>query len=100
MRLAGQLLAHQAVQQVDRLERTDHHLEMSDEAWVIITGNDVDAIDPDPLNLGYELQHAAFVAAPFTDKLEARAAQHLSCAHQIFERDLTPDLRCVHNLAL
>jgi hypothetical protein len=74
-----QLLAHQPVHHVDRLERADHHLEMCDQASVFVEGNDVDAVNLDPFDLGLKLQHCAIIAAPLADVSEARAAHHLVC---------------------
>src|SRR6516165_3070317 len=53
-----QLLSHQAVQQIDRLERTNHDLEMRDAA-IRVEGDDVDAVDLDAVDLVLELQHRA-----------------------------------------
>ena len=95
-RCFGQLLAHQPMQQVDRLERAHHHLEMRDPA-VVAEGDDVDAVDLDALDLVFEFEHRAVVAAPFADIGEARAAQHLFGARQIFEGDVAAALRRVHD---
>src|ERR1700733_12896640 len=51
------------MQQVDGLERAHHHLEMRDPA-IIPESDDVDAIDPDAIDLVFELEHRAGVAAP------------------------------------
>src|SRR5712691_3935644 len=83
-----QLLAHQPMQQADRLERADHHLEMRDQTAVVVEGDDVDAVDPDAVDLVLELQHRAVVAAPFADILETGAAQNLLRAGQILRRYL------------
>src|SRR3979409_1866395 len=87
--LARQLLPHQPMQQVDRLERAHHHLEMRDPA-IVPARDDIDAVDHDPVDLGFELEHRAGVAAPFADKGEARAAEHFSHTPQILEREGAP----------
>src|ERR1700723_941092 len=84
------------MQQVDGLERAHHHLEMRDAA-IVSEGNDVDAIDPDAIDLVFELKHRAGVAAPFPDIGKAWAAQHLVRAQQILEGDLAPALRRMHD---
>jgi hypothetical protein len=61
--LLRQLLAHQPMQQVDRLERPDHHLEMRDQTSVVAEGDDVDAVDPDAVDLG---RPAPFPRSPDT----------------------------------
>src|SRR5580704_101528 len=84
------------MQQVDRLQRTHHDLEMRDPA-VIAETDDVDAVDPDPVDLFFELEHRAIAGAPFTDIGEARTAQHLFRARQIFEGDVAAALRRVND---
>ena len=86
------------MQQVDRLERAHHHLEMRDAA-VVGEGDDVDAVDLDALDDVFEFEHRAVFAAPLTGVGEARAAQHLVRARQIFEGDVAPALRRVHHRA-
>src|SRR5215207_1358905 len=92
--LPGELLPHQAVQQIDSLQRTHHHLEMRD-LTVIAKGDDVDAVDPDALDLVFEFEDRAVGAAPFACVLEAGAAEHLFGAREIFEGDVAPALRRV-----
>src|SRR6185436_20333087 len=89
--------AHKPVQEIYRLERADHHLEMSNQSSVVAEGDDVDAIDPGPLDLLLELQHGTIVAAPFADISEAGAAQDLVRAGQVLERDLATSLWGVHD---
>src|SRR6185369_2251527 len=48
--LFRELLSHQAMQQVDGFQRTYHHLEVRDPI-VIAERDDVDAVDPDALDL-------------------------------------------------
>src|SRR5436853_7599234 len=68
-----QLLSHQPVQQVDRLERAHHHLEIGDAA-VISDGADVDAVDLDAVDFAFKLDDRAGVDPPFTGKGEAGIA--------------------------
>ncbi len=93
----GQLLAHQPMQQVDRLERAHHHLEMGDELAVIAEADDVDAVDGDAFDRGLEFEDDAVLALPFADEVEAGPAQHLFCADQIFEGDVAATLRRMHD---
>jgi len=86
------------MQQIDRFQGAHHHLEMGDPP-VCIEGDDVDAVDPDAVDLFLELQHRAVVAAPFANIAESGAAQHAFRARQILERDLAPALRRVHDRA-
>ena len=58
------------MQQVDRLERAHHHLEMRDPA-IVPAGDDIDAVEIDPVDLGFELKHRASVIPPFADKGKA-----------------------------
>ena len=51
-------------------------------------------------SISFSNSSTALVAAPFAEIPEAGAAQHLSRARQVLERDLTPALRRVHNGAL
>src|SRR3954447_23895274 len=92
--LPGELLSHQAVKQIDSLERTHHHLEMRD-LTVIAEGDDVDAVDLDALDLVFEFEDRAALAAPFAGVFEAGAAKDLLGARQIFEGDVAPALRRV-----
>src|SRR5260370_26121350 len=94
--LLRQLLSHQLMQQIDRLERAHHHLEMRDPA-IVPAGDDIDAVELDPVDLGFELEDRTIVVPPFADKGEARAAQHLSHTPQILERDVAPALRRMHD---
>src|SRR6266540_4024267 len=87
--LLGELLPHQAVQQIDSLQRTHHHLEVRD-LTVIAEGDDVDAVDLDALDLVFEFEDGAISAAPFADIFEAGAAEDLLGARQIFEGDVAP----------
>ena len=57
-----QLLPHQTMQQIDCLERAYHHLEMRDPA-ILAEADDIDAVDPDPLDLVFEFEDRAGVAA-------------------------------------
>src|ERR1700680_3076026 len=84
------------MQQIDRLERTHHHLEMRDLA-VSAEGDDIDAVDPDALDFIFEFEHRAGLAAPLADIGEARTAQHLFRTRQIFEGDGAATLRRVHD---
>src|SRR6266568_1268528 len=93
--LFGQLLAHQPMQQVERLERADHHLEMHDQTAVTAKGDDVDTVDPGPFDFLLELQHRTVVAQPFADVFETGSAQYLFRARQILEGDLASSLRRV-----
>src|SRR6266702_6254265 len=90
--LPSELLSHQTVQQIDSLQRTHHHLEMRD-LTVIAEGDDVDAVDLDALDLVFEFEDRAALAAPLADIFEAGAAKHLLRARQIFEGDVAPALR-------
>src|SRR5438270_969715 len=96
--LPCQLLPHQSMHQVDRFERAHHHLEMRDPA-IFAESDDVDAVDPDPVDLVFELEDRAGVAAPFTDISESRAAEHLFRARQILEREVASALRRMHDWA-
>src|SRR5712675_624091 len=58
--LAHQLLSHQPMQQIDRLERAHHHFEAGDPA-IVLKRDDVDAVDPDPLNLFFEFEDGAAI---------------------------------------
>src|SRR5207245_3430961 len=91
-----QLLSHQPVQQVDRLERAHHHLEIGDAA-VITDRDDVDAIDPDAVDLAFKLDDRAGATPPFADKGEAGSAQDRYRTGEIFERDVAPALLGVHD---
>src|SRR5712671_1807391 len=51
-------------------------------------------------SISFSNSSTALVAAPFADIPEAGAAQHLSRARQVLERDLTPALRRVYDGAL
>jgi hypothetical protein len=55
------------MQQVERLERPHHHLEMRDQA-VVSDGDYVDPIDPDAVDLAFELDDRAGFAPPLADK--------------------------------
>jgi hypothetical protein len=87
---------HQPVQQVDRLERAHHHFEVGDPS-IVRKGDDIDAVDPDTLDLVLEFEDCAVIAAPLTDIGEAGATQHLFRARQILERDVAPALRRMHD---
>src|SRR5205823_5429738 len=75
-RTLGQLRAHQLMQQVHRLERTHHHLEMRDLAFG--EADDVDAVDRDAVDFFFEFEHGAGVTAPFAGIFEAFAASTCS----------------------
>ena len=62
------------MQQVDRLERTHHHLEMRDPAVTIET-DDVDAVELDAVDLVLEFEHRAGVVLPFAEIFEGRTGQ-------------------------
>src|SRR5947208_14529600 len=62
---------------------------------VIAEGDDVDAVDPDALDLVFKFEDRAVGTTPFADIFEAGAAQHLLGARQIFEGDVAPALRRV-----
>src|SRR5947207_12066039 len=62
---------------------------------VIAEGDNVDAVDPDALDLVFEFEDRAALAAPFADIFEAGAAKDLLGARQIFEGDVAPALRRV-----
>jgi len=51
-------------------------------------------------SISFSNYNTAVVAAPFADIPEAGAARHLSRARQVLERDLTPALRRVYDVAL
>src|SRR5256885_12790829 len=85
--LPGELLSHQTVQQIDSLQRTHHHLEVRD-LTVIAEGDDVDAVDLDALDLVFEFEDRAALAAPFAGVFEAGAAKDIPGARQIFEGDV------------
>jgi len=51
-------------------------------------------------SISFSNSSTAVVAAPFADIPEAGAAQHLSRARQVLERDLTPALRREYDGAL
>src|SRR5436305_4002248 len=72
--LLRQLLSHQPVQQIERFERARHHLEMRDAA-VIARRDHVDAVDPDAVELAFELKHRPALVPPFADKGKAGAAK-------------------------
>src|SRR5260370_11566067 len=82
--LLRQLLSHQLMQQIDRLERAHHHLEMRDPA-IVPAGDDIDAVELDPVDLGFELEARTMVVPPFTYKGEAGASQHLSHTQQLLQ---------------
>src|SRR4051794_12445887 len=67
--LPGELLPHQTVQQIDSFQRTHHHLEMRD-LTVIAEGDDVDAVDFDALDLVFEFEDRAILAAPLAGIFE------------------------------
>ena len=46
---------HLGVEEIDGLQRADHHLELDDLACVV-AGEDVDAVDVLALELGFELE--------------------------------------------
>src|SRR3569832_1552828 len=69
----GQLLAHQAMQQVDCLQRPDHDLEIDDASFGVEC-DDVDAVNGDTVDLVGEFQHGAGRAGPLADIFEAGAA--------------------------
>src|SRR3954451_18407315 len=87
----GELGSHQLMQQIHRLERPHHHLEMRDLA--VRKGDDVDAVDGDAVDFFYEFEHGAIVAEPFANIFESLAAEYFLGARQIFEGDVTPALR-------
>src|SRR3954470_17899941 len=62
---------------------------------VIAEGDDVDAVDLDALDLVFEFEDRAALAAPFAGVFEAGAAKNLLGARQIFEGDVAPALRRV-----
>jgi hypothetical protein len=72
------LLAHQPLQQLDRLERADHHLEALYQATIVAEGDDIDSIDFDPFDLGLKLENRARVVAPLLGEPELGAAQRFS----------------------
>ena len=61
------------MQQIDRLERADHDLEMGD-AVGGVEADDVDAVELDTFDFVLELQHSTRVVSPFADVTEAGAA--------------------------
>lgn len=67
-------LTHQLVNQIDRLQRPDHHLERRDALAVVGHANDVDTVDRDALDHRLEFEHRATVAGPFADVAEVRTA--------------------------
>src|ERR1700756_1216674 len=87
------------MQQVDRLQRPYHHLEV-DDAAVIREADDVDAVDNDATDLGFELEHGAVAVLPLADIGEGRAAQDFQRARQIFEGGIAPVLGRVHDRTL
>ena len=54
------------MQQVDRLQRAYHHLEMYNTA-VIGKVDHIDPVDGDAVDLGFEFQHRTIAPAPFAD---------------------------------
>ena len=70
-RLFHQFLPHQPMQEVDRLERAYHHLEMRDPP-VLVESDDVDTVELDSLDLVLEFEHRAGIVAPFAAIGEAQ----------------------------
>jgi hypothetical protein len=112
------------VQDVDRLQRPHHHLEVRDQPRVI-PEDEIDAVDPDPVDLAEELQHrrprahtALMVSSavrrvsrttrarrrrrrvPLVAIAEVRRVQHLQRPAQVLLHDRLPDLRRVHHRRL
>jgi hypothetical protein len=84
------------VEQIDGLERPNHHLEVVDLA-VGIPVNHVDAIDVNAIDLGRELEHRVGITDDLPNVGEAAAAEHHDGRAQIELRKLLPPLRCVND---
>ena len=78
--------------QVDRLERTDHHLELDDLARRVPL-DDVDAVDDDAVDLGLELEHGIGLADDFAHIAEAWVEEDLKRGRQIGLRECLAALR-------
>src|SRR5262249_12569601 len=88
-----------AMQQVDGLQWTHHHLEVGNAA-ILVERDDVDAVEGDSLDHGLELEHGASLASPLAAINEAGAIQHLQSACEVLKCDVAAALRRVHDRAL
>jgi hypothetical protein len=84
------------VDQVDRLERADHHLEVHDPA-LVVPPDHVDAVDADTVDVDLELQHGIARADHLARVAERRVEEHLERGRQVLARDGLADLRPVHH---
>src|SRR5690348_6181320 len=84
------------MQEIDRLQRTHHHLEMRD-ATILIESDEVDAVHCDAFDLGLEFENGALLVAPLAAIGEVWPAQNLVGAGEIFERDVAAALWRVHD---
>src|SRR5262249_5424165 len=73
-------------------ERADHDLKMGN-AVVAIERDEIDAVDPDAVDDGFEFQHGAGVVAPLAEISESGNAEDFHGACQIFEGDVASALR-------
>ena len=92
----GELLAHRLVHRVDRLQRSDHHLEAVNSVFGIPI-DDVDTIDRQTSESGLELQYSRLLTEPATDIAELVAIQHLQRRGQVRPGDCAANLRRMHD---
>src|SRR5258708_21966060 len=85
------LLAHLPVDEVRRLQRTDHDLEIGDEAG-LVEADHVDTVYRDPFDLEFEFDDDRLVARPFADQFRAYIFEHRDGGGELFNRDRLPAL--------
>ena len=78
-------LTHPLVNQIDRLQRPDHHLELDDLARRIPL-DQVHAVDEHAVDRGLELQHRIVLTGELADVTKAVVEKHLERRVQIRAR--------------
>ena len=82
--------------QIDRFERPDQHLEV-DDLLITVPANNVNAIDYDAVDLGNELQNGSILIAPLVYIFKRAAKENGGGRIQISRNLGLPFLRCVYD---
>src|SRR3974377_247077 len=92
----GELLAHRLVHRVDRLQRSDHHLEAVDSIFGIPI-DDVYPIHRQTSESALHPQYSRLLTEPAADIAELGAIQHLQRRGQVSPGDCGANLRRMHD---
>src|SRR5271167_8986 len=86
---------HFLMNQVDRLERAEHHFELGDLSGFIPLDH-VDAVDGDPFQLNYKFQNGIAFSRKFADVAKRLIEKNVKRSLEILLRDGLSDLRRMH----